>query len=150
MLNRLQDSQRPSRVGARLSKLDKRLKKRLIFSVTAIFCTLAVHVLAEDSTTNFTCSYTKYATKDGLKAAEADFVLRFLIDGKLNKAYLIGNAGSSEVKVVSGDRSVSFIEITGVGNVVTTTFDETGTSVHSRNSVIDGDLIASQYYGLCE
>ena len=43
-----------------------------------------------------------------------------------------------------------FIEFTGSGNVVTTTITEKGVSVHSRNSVVFGKLIPSQYYRTCK
>jgi hypothetical protein len=45
---------------------------------------------------------------------------------------------------------ITFIEITGGGNVMTTTIDQKMVSAHSRNTVVlGGDLLPSQYYGKC-
>ncbi|GLO63828.1 hypothetical protein MACH09_43360 [Vibrio sp. MACH09] len=51
---------------------------------------------------------------------------------------------------MGSEDQITFVEITGVKNVMTTTmaFDN-GKSVHSRNTVSFGDLIPSQYYGSC-
>ena len=52
--------------------------------------------------------------------------------------------------MIKGVGVVSFVEITGAGNVVTTTVTEKGVCVHSHNSVIFGKLVPSQYYGSCK
>lgn len=62
---------------------------------------------------------------------------------------MIGNQGSTKVHLLNTDDGVSFIEITGSKNVMATTLDKNGASVHSRNSVINGELVPSQYYGTC-
>ena len=130
-------------------------RRSLHSSVRRLVRFLAISVLLYPTivfaeTDTFTCLYTKTADESGLREAEDDFVLRFLIDDQTGKAYLVGNAGSSEVEVITGGGFLSFIEITGVGNIMTTTIVSNGKSVHSRNSVILGDLLASQYYGTCK
>jgi hypothetical protein len=63
---------------------------------------------------------------------------------------MVGSLGLVDVIIIKGVRAVSFLEITGAGNVVTTTVTEKRISAHSRNSVIFGKLVPSQYYGSCK
>ena len=106
---------------------------------------------ASADTTTLVCDYKVAATTDGLQLIEESFVLTFLTDDETSKSYLIGNNGSEEVQVIENSYSAwTFVEITNSGNVMTTTVTESGDSVHSRNSVILGDLVPSQYYGKCE
>ena len=116
-----------------------------------LWCLLAVATSAAwAEPTSFKCAYSNFADEEGLHPVEGKFVLTFLIDDETSKAYLIGNNGSSEVQVVSiTPGGFSLVEITAVGNVMTTTIAESGRSVHSRNSVLYGELIPSQYYGEC-
>ena len=106
--------------------------------------------IASGSPKTIVCDYSKYASPDGLVKVEKKFQLNFIIDSKTDKTYLLGNAGTEEVSMISGEYGMTFVEITGVGNVMTTTVLPNGESVHSRNSVILGDLIPSQYYGTCQ
>ena len=63
---------------------------------------------------------------------------------------MLGNNGNSPVVHIDKGNGISFIEITGLGNVMSTTIDKKMNSVHSRNSVgFSGELIPSQYYGSC-
>ena len=62
---------------------------------------------------------------------------------------MIGNAGSSSVSLVPNVEGFTLIEITGIGNVNTTVITSKGKSIHSRGSMISGDIIPSQYYGSC-
>ena len=79
-----------------------------------------------------------------------DFNLTFIVDGENNTAYMVGNNGSAEIAILSSSGNINFLEVTDTGNMMTTTIDSKLKSVHSRNSVLFGDLIASQYYGSCE
>ena len=101
-------------------------------------------------TTTFKCEYPSYANEEGLHSVESEFVLTFLVDFDTGKGYILGNVGSSEISILQSDGGMSFIEVTAVGNVMTTTMDDSGKSVHSRNSVMFGELLPSQYYGSCE
>lgn len=62
---------------------------------------------------------------------------------------MLGNLGSVEVLEVKSDGQISFIQQTDTGNIMTTTITSDMKSVHSRNSVMLGKLIPSQYYGEC-
>ncbi|HDM8173094.1 TPA: hypothetical protein P0E27_000272 [Vibrio harveyi] len=102
------------------------------------------------STSTLECIYKKYADPEGVHVTKSDFILRYLIDPDADKVYAMGNNGSNEVVKVSGSEHVSFLEVTGAGNVMVTTITNTMNTVHSRNTVgFGGDLIPSQYYGKC-
>lgn len=102
------------------------------------------------STTTIECTYPKYSNIEGSQRTKSDFVLRYLIDSEADKAYVLGNNGSNEVIKLSGSEHVSFVEITGAGNVMVTTITTNMETVHSRNTVGFGAaLIPSQYYGKC-
>jgi hypothetical protein len=61
----------------------------------------------------------------------------------------MGNNGSAEVKVIQNLGGISFVEVTTSGNVMVTTITKSGDAVHSRNAVMQAQLIPSQYYGRC-
>jgi hypothetical protein len=44
---------------------------------------------------------------------------------------------------------MTFIEMIDGGKVLTTTIDPSGKSVHSRNIIVEGEILPSQYYGTC-
>lgn len=100
-------------------------------------------------TVTFICSYTHFASPEGLEKVK-DFKLTFVVDQDAKKSYIVGNNGSSEVQPVTAVEGVTFIETTAVGNVMTTTIDSKLVSVHSRHSILLGELLPSQYYGTCE
>ncbi len=105
---------------------------------------------AADQTDTLVCNYQKYATSEGVQSVKKPFVLTFIIDSKNDAAYLVGNNGSSKVQAIPGGGGITFIEITGSGNIMTTTVDSKGVSVHSRHTQIEGEVVPSQYYGVCE
>ncbi|BDU59354.1 hypothetical protein LMORI2_23360 [Limnohabitans sp. MORI2] len=61
----------------------------------------------------------------------------------------MGNNGSAEVKAIQNAGGISFVEITTSGNVMVTTIAKSGEAVHSRNAVMQSQLVSSQYYGKC-
>lgn len=100
---------------------------------------------------NYTCSYNNYSDTDGNHKASNPFILNFIVDKDTGKSYLLGNNGTADVVLIEGEGKISFVEITGTGNVMTTTIGKTMESVHSRNMIMFGDdFIPSQYYGRCE
>ena len=114
-----------------------------------IFLTLMLPMLAIAETTNYSCNYTSYSDKDGNHKVKNKFELNFILDRATNKSYLLGNNGSAEVKAFETEGQIAFIELTASGNVMTTAVDSKLNSVHSRNSVMFGEMIPSQYYGKC-
>jgi len=106
--------------------------------------------MAFSATITFECDYSSYSDNEGHHAVENEFKITFLIDEDAGKSYIIGNNGSNEVILLPGaSGNFSFIEITDTRNVMTTTITSEGESVHSRNSVMFAELIATQYYGKC-
>ena len=115
--------------------------------LTFVFIFLSTPLFADPIT--YFCKYDRVATPDGLEATD-NFDLTFVMDVEAEKFYMVGNNGTTEVSPVSGSEHLTFVEITAVGNVMTTTITNSGISVHSRNTVMFGDLIPSQYYGTGE
>jgi len=96
------------------------------------------------------CDYPTWSDSSGAHKA-TDFSFKFLSDSESGKTYMNGSSGSTEVMTLSReDGGINFIEVTSTGNVMVTTVLGGGASVHSRNSVIVGELIPSQYYGNCK
>lgn len=77
------------------------------------------------------------------------------IDTEQGTAKMEGNAGTSDVLVTYGDRRMTLIEITGSGNVNTTSVyfgKDIARSVHSRHTgIVEDPLLSqlSQYTGTC-
>ena len=108
---------------------------------------IPIRVIAE--TVNYSCNYTSYSDSEGNHKVKDNFELNFIIDRATGKSYLLGNAGSSEVKSFESEDRVTFIEVTPTGNIMSTAIDSKLNSVHSRNTIIFGELLPSQYYGKC-
>ena len=101
-------------------------------------------------TTTYSCNYTSYSDQDGNHKFEKNFELKFIVDSSVGKSYLLGNNGTSEVKLIESGDQIAFIEVTASGNIMTTAIDSKLNSVHSRNSVMFGEILPSQYYGKCK
>lgn len=118
-----------------------------VFGFTVASALIASTAVAD--TVTFTCDYKTYSNPEGSHKVEQQFRLIFLIDSKANKSYLIGNNGSSEVKLVANTEGFTLVEVTDSGNVMVTVISAKGKSVHSRNGIMLGNIIPSQYYGTC-
>lgn len=105
--------------------------------------------IAHGATTSYTCKFPAEATPKGLSKQASPLELRFVVDVSTRKAYLMGNAGSSEVEVIPNTGGISFIEITASGNVMVTAVTNSGEAVHSRNGIMFKELVPSQFYGTC-
>ena len=110
---------------------------------------LCFSVAANAAPITYFCKYPLWSDEEGVHEAN-DFNLTFIVDEENNTAYMVGNNGTEEIVIIPSIGSTNFIEVTDTGNMMTTTIDTKLKSVHSRNSVLLGDLIASQYYGSCE
>ena len=100
------------------------------------------------ATETIICNYDRFSDKKG--SHKENLSLTYMIDRETEKTYLVGNNGSSEVLSIPNIKGASFVEVTGSGNVMTTTIDSERFSVHSRHSIgFDGTLLPSQYYGYC-
>ena len=100
-------------------------------------------------TATIICIYPTFSDKDGNQPVSREFKLTFILDHETANAYMLGNLGSVKVQYMPAKGGLSFLEIAASGNLMTTTIDQIGNSVHSRNSIIGGRLVPSQYYGRC-
>jgi hypothetical protein len=122
------------------------LKTLCLFSMFLLFIPSAYC-----DTETLVCQYPTYSDQDGNHPVKEKFIQTLIIDKENGKAYVLGNQGSDEVLMIknkAGGR-FTFMEVTPAGNVMTTTVDSKGNSVQSRNSVMFGELVPTQYYGRC-
>ena len=120
------------------------------FNLYRLFVVAALlPAVAHGATTSYTCKFSVEATPKGLSKQASPFELRFVVDASTRKAYLLGNAGSSEVDVIPNTDGISFVEITASGNVMVTAVTNSGEAVHSRNGIMFKELVPSQFYGKC-
>ena len=125
--------------------------KKLLF----VFASLVMFPLAAASQTfSLKCDYPNWSDSKGLHKSREKFGMTFVVDHESDKAYMIGSEFTSPVlKIMQQDpqNGMTFIDIAEGGNVYTTTWVESsGESIHSRHSVLLGNAIPSQYYGVCE
>jgi len=99
--------------------------------------------------TTFECHFPKAANKSKFITNDP-MKLTFIIDSETKKAYMRGNVGVNEVMLVPNLSGITFVEITGSGNVMSTSIAKNGEAVHSRNTLLESGLVASQYYGKCK
>lgn len=111
-----------------------------------LFC-MPVLVFAEPTT--YSCNYTTTSDQEGNHKIKEKFELNFIVDKAAGKSYLLGNNGSAEVQLLESKDQLAFFEVTATGNIMTTAIDSKLNSVHSRNTVMFGELLPSQYYGKC-
>ncbi|WP_338549061.1 hypothetical protein [Roseovarius phycicola] len=74
----------------------------------------------------------------------------FKVDTISQKAYMQGNAGFVAVEIFVGESAFSFTEKLSSGAIQTTTVMRDGQAVHSRNTVLFGEIVAAQHFGNCE
>ena len=100
--------------------------------------------------TTYSCNYISYSDEQGNHKLKDKFILNFIVDKAAGKSYLLGNNGSSEVMLLESNDQLAFLEVTASGNLMTTAIDSKLNSVHSRNAVLSGKILPSQYYGNCK
>jgi hypothetical protein len=76
--------------------------------------------------------------------------LVFKIDTNERLAIMEGNLGMSKLDYHIGNEAFSLMESLSSGAVQTTTILEDGRAIHSRNTIILGELVPSQYKGNCK
>lgn len=122
--------------------------KKIMFALLMISF---IPTLVYGETETIVCNYSSYSTENGNHKVKGEFVLTFIVDKTKNTAYILGSQGSDEVSFLpSAFGGISFIEVTGFGSVMTTAIDSKGDSLHSRNTILGGGIVPTQYYGKCE
>ncbi len=121
---------------------------KLLNSLLVLIC-LIVILPSIAQAEKYECKYPSYSNING-NHKDDNFKLLFLIEENEEKAYIIGNLQKVEVLKIDRGMGISIIEITALGNIMTTVISKDMKSVHSRNTIGPmGNLIPSQYYGSC-
>lgn len=63
---------------------------------------------------------------------------------------MLGGNGITDVQLLPTVGGFTFIAVNERSNVLTTTVDIYGKFVHSRNTIMDGELTPSQFYSKCD
>lgn len=124
-------------------------------NILLIIVLSAFGIAKEVKQTTYACEFTTYATPKGSFRGD---VMRFtIVTNDDNGTYSMkGNNAISRGNIIRGDKGMSFIKVTKLGNITTTTMslippiNEKQQAVHSRNILSGGKLLASQYYGTCQ
>ncbi|MYG52990.1 MAG: hypothetical protein F4204_11780 [Rhodospirillaceae bacterium] len=97
----------------------------------------------------FVCLFDKHISPetDGI-SHKSPLTYEFTVDGT-GQAFAVGK-NIYPVRVVVGDRAVTFLEELASGAVQTTTINPNGKAVHSRHTILFGRFVPSQYYGTCK
>lgn len=110
----------------------------------------------EDIHTNLACEFTSYATAKG---SFNDDVMKFtIITNDTNGTFTMkrSNGVSTIGNTIRGDKGLSFLEVSELGNITTTTMavvppvEDQQQAVYSMNILAGGKLLARQYYGICQ
>ena len=120
-----------------------------IIKVIGIYIFLGIQP-AQATITTISCNYDKFASIQKVDKVVELFQLTFTVDKETSDAKVIRKNGITEVQLYPTGGGFTFVEINERGNVLTTTVDIYGKSVHSRNTILDGELIPSQFYGTCD
>lgn len=119
--------------------------------LTALLSTAMAPSLVCADVEKYVCTFELYHSLDNFEMSKADdFVLAYTFDTVTRNAFLEGNNGLSEVTLIDGNSGATFLEVLPSGVVQTTTVALGGAAVHSRHTIIVGELSPSQYYGICE
>lgn len=126
------------------------VRQSFLLPFTVVVSFAMIPVLANSEPLSIKCSFDKYADDAGMHRTE--FKIDFLVNN--DKAYLIGNNGSTEVFKLGSDERFDFLERTGTGNwsftsISKSTGEDDWLAVHSRHMWLLGEFIPSQYYGDC-
>ncbi|MEY3090054.1 MAG: hypothetical protein RL113_370 [Pseudomonadota bacterium] len=125
------------------------------YTVLTLLLATTLFAYNDDLDNTFTCEFTQVATEKGNHTSEP---LRFtVVTHDANGTYTLKSNGSSIFmgNTIKGSAGMTFVQVTKMGNITTTTMTQTPPldgeqkAVHSRNVIVDGKLIASQYYGNC-
>ncbi len=119
-----------------------------------VLCIVIVFLLASEnaysSVKTITCSYDTFASVQKVDRTTEVMKLTFTVNTETSEAKIIRKNGITEVDLYPTGGGFTFIEVNERGNVLTTTVDVHGKSAHSRNTILDSELVPSQFYGTCD
>ncbi len=105
---------------------------------------------AYSAITTITCNYDIFASVQKVDRTTEIMQLTFTVNMETSEAQIIRKKGTTAVDLYPTGGGFTFIEINERGNVLTTTVDIHGKSAHSRNTILDSELVPSQFYGTCD
>ena len=101
-------------------------------------------------TVTYSCRYESYSDEKGVHKVSDEFKLVFVVDTEKQTAQVASDKGKFNVDLLPAEKGgLAFVEMVDGGKVLTTSIDEAGKSVHSRNIILEGRISPSQYYGTC-
>jgi len=121
--------------------------KLFLFTVIILF---TFSHSAYSAVTTITCDYDSFASVQKVDHAIEVMQLTFTVDTDTSAAQVIRDSGVTEVDLYPTGGGFTFVEVSELGNILTTTVDVKGKSAHSRNTIIDSELVPSQFYGSCD
>jgi len=146
-----------------IGELDMKFYKNTFWTIPLVFG-LLISTEVFSQTQSFRCNFS-----DGLstnwdsgkpsskRSSDLSELIFDQVDIKKSSGRMIGNSGTENVQVLSGDGSLHIIERTTSGNMnITTIFSPTKKNsnefpvVHSRHINLMGGPLPSQYVGLCK
>ena len=96
------------------------------------------------------CNFAKYHSQDENRLqTDSGFGMTFRYDLITREAFMEGNNGISGVTLTDGYDGLTFLEFLPAGAVQSTTVAKSGAAVHSRHTLMFGNLVPTQYYGTC-
>jgi len=105
---------------------------------------------ANAALTTITCDYDRFASVKQVEPTTEIMQLIFTVDTESSAAQVIRSDKVVDVDLHPTGGGFTFVEVDEIGNVLTTTVDVHGKSAHSRNTILDSQLIPSQFYGECD
>ncbi len=117
---------------------------------TSIIILFFISHNAFSALTTITCNYDTFASVQKVDQTVDTMQLTFTVDTESSEAQIIRKSGVTDVDLYPTGDGFTFIEVNERGSVLTTTVDIAGKSAHSRNTIIDSELIPSQFYGECD
>ncbi len=127
--------------------------KHIIFMKALIFKLFVLYILSQNAysaLTTITCDYDTFASVKQVEPTTEIMQLIFTVDTDSSAAQVIRSNHVTDVKLYPTGGGFTFVEVDQIGNVLTTTVDIHGKSAHSRNTILDSQLIPSQFYGECD
>ncbi|MCK7469257.1 MAG: hypothetical protein MZU91_14790 [Desulfosudis oleivorans] len=98
----------------------------------------------------YTCQYESYSNEKGLHKVQDEFKLVFIVDTLKGTAQRVTDRGKFAIEMLPAPNGgMTLVEIIDGGKVLSTSIDQSGRSVHSRNILLEGHVAPSQYYGRC-
>ncbi len=105
---------------------------------------------AYSAVTTITCNYDTYASVTRVEKTIEVMQLTFTVDTETSEAQIIRKNSITDIELYPTGGGFTFVEVNERGNILTTTVDIHGKSAHSRNTILDSELIPSQFYGSCD